>query len=274
MLIDWFTVVAQLINFLILVWLMKRFLYQPILDAIDAREKRIAAKLADATAKCAEAEQARAAFQHKITEFELQRAALLSEAKEAAETRRTQLLTDAQQTADTLGQQRRDALIQEYQKLKSELARLTQEEVFAIARKVLVELSGDTLETRMSEVFVQRLKDLDSTTRDELISALSSGSDPVRVLSVFVLPPPQRQAIQATLQDLFSTEVPVQFDTTPTLINGLELTVNGLKLDWNIADYLTAMETRVSALFAVSAAGQNPTHQSPGADSTSPEAPA
>ena len=43
MLIDWFTVSAQAVNFLILVWLMKRYLYQPILVAIDAREKRIAA---------------------------------------------------------------------------------------------------------------------------------------------------------------------------------------------------------------------------------------
>ena len=51
MLIDWFTVIAQVINFLILVWLLKRFLYRPILNAIDAREKRIAAKIADADEK-------------------------------------------------------------------------------------------------------------------------------------------------------------------------------------------------------------------------------
>ena len=54
MLIDWFTVGAQTINFLILVWLMKRFLYKPILHAIDAREERIAKELADADAKKAE----------------------------------------------------------------------------------------------------------------------------------------------------------------------------------------------------------------------------
>jgi F-type H+-transporting ATPase subunit b len=48
MLIDWFTVVAQVLNFLILVWLLKRFLYRPILNAIDVREKRIAAEVADA----------------------------------------------------------------------------------------------------------------------------------------------------------------------------------------------------------------------------------
>lgn len=273
MLIDWFTVVAQLINFLILVWLMKRFLYQPILDAIDAREQRIAAKLADAAEKRAEAEQARDTFQHKSTVFDEQRATLLREAEEAAATRRKQLLTEAQQAADTLSQQRRDALTREHQQLKAELARRTRDEVFAITRKVLTELSGDAMETRMSEVFVQRLKDLDSTTREELISALSSGSDPVRVLSVFELPPPQRQAIQAALEDLFATEVSVQFDTTPTLINGLEISVNGRKLGWNIADYLTAMETRVSALLAVSAAPPS-TEQSPEADSTPPEAPA
>ena len=54
MLINWFTVVAQAINFLILVWLLKRFLYKPILQAIDEREKRIATQLADAEDKKAE----------------------------------------------------------------------------------------------------------------------------------------------------------------------------------------------------------------------------
>ena len=51
MLIDWFTVGAQAVNFIILVWLLKRFLYKPILNAIDAREKRIATELAAAGAR-------------------------------------------------------------------------------------------------------------------------------------------------------------------------------------------------------------------------------
>ena len=59
MLIDWFTVGAQALNFIILVWLLKRFLYKPILNAVDAREQRIAAELADADAKRAEAKKER-----------------------------------------------------------------------------------------------------------------------------------------------------------------------------------------------------------------------
>jgi F-type H+-transporting ATPase subunit b len=72
MLIDWFTVGAQLLNFLVLAWLLKRFLYRPILDALDAREQRIAAELADADAKRAEADKARDEFQHKNEAFDRQ----------------------------------------------------------------------------------------------------------------------------------------------------------------------------------------------------------
>jgi F-type H+-transporting ATPase subunit b len=77
MLIDWFTVGAQALNFLILMWLLKRFLYHPILAAIDAREQRIAAQLADAEAKEAEANKERDEFLQKNVTFDKERAALL-----------------------------------------------------------------------------------------------------------------------------------------------------------------------------------------------------
>ncbi len=100
--IDWFTVGAQALNFVILVWLMKRFLYKPILNAIDAREKRIAAELADAAAKKAEALKDRDAFQHKNDEFDRQRAALLGKATDDANAQRERILDEARKAADAL----------------------------------------------------------------------------------------------------------------------------------------------------------------------------
>ena len=87
MLIDWFTVGAQVINFVILVWLMKRFLYKPILNAIDAREQRIAAELADAEAKRAEAQKERDEFEHKNEDFDRQRAGRLQQATDRGKSR-------------------------------------------------------------------------------------------------------------------------------------------------------------------------------------------
>src|SRR3970282_801082 len=110
MLIDWFTVSAQVVNFLILVWLMKRFLYKPILYAIDAREKRIATELADADGKRAEAQKERDEFQHKNEEFDQQRNELLSKAKEEAKSERERLFDVARQAAAALRAKRQDAL--------------------------------------------------------------------------------------------------------------------------------------------------------------------
>src|SRR5271157_3837052 len=102
MLIDWFTVGAQIVNFLILVWLLKHFLYKPILNAIDVREKKIAAELADADAKRADANKERDDFKHKNEEFDQQRAALLNKATEDAKVERQRLLDEARQATDAM----------------------------------------------------------------------------------------------------------------------------------------------------------------------------
>ena len=106
----WFTVVAQAINFLILVWLLKRFLYKPILHAIDEREKGIAAQLAEAEAQKAEAQQERDDFQHKNEAFDQARAALLKKAEDEAKAERQRLLEGARKDADALRAKREDAL--------------------------------------------------------------------------------------------------------------------------------------------------------------------
>ncbi len=165
MLIDWFTVAAQVINFLILVWLLKRFLYQPILDAIDAREKRIAAELADADAKKAEAKAERDEFQHKNEAFDQQRAALLSQVTDEAKSERQRLLDEARKAADALSAKRQETLRNDAQNLNQALSRRTQQEVFAITRKALTDLATTSLEERLGEVFTRRLRTMDGPAK-------------------------------------------------------------------------------------------------------------
>jgi F-type H+-transporting ATPase subunit b len=117
MLIDWFTVSAQVLNFLILVWLLKRFLYKPILHAIDAREQGITKELEDADTKKIEAEKEREKFQKKNEEFDRQRDQILSKAKDEVKGERQRLLDEARQAADALRAKRQDALKREQQRL-------------------------------------------------------------------------------------------------------------------------------------------------------------
>lgn len=247
MLIDWFTIGAQALNFLILVWLLKRFLYKPILHAIDAREKRIAAELADADAKKAEAKKERDEFQHKNEEFDQQRAALWAQATDEAKSERQRLLGEARQAADAFSAKRQETLRSDAHNLSQAISRRTQQEVFSIARKALTDLATTSLEERLGEVFTRRLRTMDAKAKTGLAEALKS-AEPALVRSAFDLPAEQRATIQNALNETFSAEIHVRFETAPDLISGIELTSNGQKVAWSIADYLVSLEKGVSEL--------------------------
>ncbi len=248
MLIDWFTVAAQALNFLILVWLLKRFLYRPILNAIDTREKRVAAALAEAAEKEAAACRERDEFQRKNVEFEQQRAALLRQAGEAANLERQRLIEEARRAADALSAQRQEALRNDAHNLKLAFSRRARQEVFAITRKTLADLAETSLEERLGEVFMRRVRELDGAARAELAAALQSASEPALLRSAFELPAAQRATIQNALDETFATPVALRFETAPELVSGIELTANGQKVAWSIADYLASLEKGVEEL--------------------------
>jgi F-type H+-transporting ATPase subunit b len=248
MLIDWFTVGAQALNFLILVWLMKRFLYQPVLGAIDAREKLIAAELAEAAAKKAEAQEDRDELARKSAELDRRRGALLSQAAEDAAAEGRRLLDAARKAADALSAERQESLRNDAQALGQAVIRMTQDEVFAIARQALGELATTSLEERLGDVFIRRVRAMSGRAKDDLAKALLTAAEPALVRSAFELPAEQRAAIQSAINETFAAAIPLRFDTAPDLISGIELTTNGQRVGWSLADYLAALAKDVGAL--------------------------
>ena len=118
--------------------------------------------------------------------------------------------------------------------------------MFAIARKALTDLATTSLEERLGEVFTRRLREMDGQAKAGLAEALKTASAPALVRSAFDLPAEQRTAIQNALNETFSAEVHVRFETAPELVSGIELSTNGQKVAWSIADYLASMEEGVS----------------------------
>lgn len=264
MLIDWFTVGAQALNFLIMVWLLKRYLYKPVLDAISARERRIAMQLADAASKQAAATSERDEFDRKNKEFDAQRTLLLTKAGEEAKLEQQRLLEQARKDADALRSRLEDALRSEQQILSGELARRTRDEVFAIARKVLADLASTSLEDMLLRVFIERLRALNAADRQLLAAASASGSvtaspgGAVVVRSAYDLSAQQRSAIEQAVTEVCGTAVRPSYETVPALISGLELSVNGRKLAWSITDYLGALQKSVADILAASATLSTP----------------
>src|SRR5450432_1751321 len=130
MLIDWFSVGAQFLNFLILVWVLKRFLCKPLLNAIDTREKQIATELANAEAKKADAQKEHDEFEKKNQVFDNERGSMLDKAKQDAQAEHDRLIVEAKKAADTLRADQATALKHDQTRLSSEITQLGKQEVF------------------------------------------------------------------------------------------------------------------------------------------------
>lgn len=246
--IDWFTFVAQVLNFLALVWLLKRFLYKPILNAVAAREERIAAQLADAEATKTEAHQQRETFLQKNADFEAQQAQMLEQATAKAKAEYKRLVEEARQSVDAMRLQRIESLRQSTASLHQEIAQRTQQEVFAVSRKVLSEIASADLEAQMVTKLIERLHAIGAKNRKRLQAAFESAGEPLLVRSAFELPQEQRAAIQSALKEILGAEYETRYEAVPALVSGIEIIANGQKVAWSLSNYLGSLEQDIEAL--------------------------
>jgi len=201
-------------------------------------------------------------FQQKNADFDHERACLLTKATDEAKQERERLLDKARQSADALGVKRQEQLRTETGNLHQALARRTQQEVFSIARQTLTDLANTTLEERMVTVFKCRLQEMDGDAKQTLAAALKSATEPAVVRSAFDLPTEERDAVQKVIDETFSLDVQLRFETAPDVISGIELNSNGQKVAWSIADYLSSLDKEVDELL------KQPTKPQPKAKAT------
>ncbi len=248
MLIDWFTLGAQMVNFIVLVWLMKRYLYQPVLRAIDAREAHIASQLAGADAERREAERSKAEFEQKNATLDQQRARLLDEATAEAHAARRRILEEAREAAQALSVEQVSLLESGLRSLNQAISRRAEEEIFAIARRTLERVADASLEERVARAFARHLEDLDGAARSLIAGAIGSGGEAAIVRSAFPLAEPQRTVISDAVHTAFSTKVPLAFETVPGVVCGVELLAGGYKLAWSVGEHLASLEKSVAEL--------------------------
>lgn len=248
MLIDWFTVGMQAVNFIILVWLLRRFLYKPILNAIDAREQRIATDLAAAGAREAQARKSHDEFDEKNKQFDQDRAALMAKAALEIKAEHERLLDDARKAANDLLSEQRAAARNDATALMDQMMRLAAREVFDVARQALSDLASTALEERLGEIFTRRLREMKPEAKQLFDFALKAPHPAAVVRSRFSLATQEKATIQNALNETFAADIRLAFETAPDGICGIELIAGGRKLSWSIAGYLGALEEKAQAL--------------------------
>lgn len=249
MLIDWFTVIAQIFNFLILVALLKRFLYGPIIKAMDEREAKIAARLEEARRHIELAEREARSYQEKIRDFEAHRAEMMEAAAQEAEARRRDLLREVREEVTSRRTAWYETLQQEKAAFLHDLRRHAGAKFVQISRQALGELAGAELERRIVRVFLKRLEDLVDAADDGFHKSFLRSGSRVAVTSSFEIPEDLRSLMEETFRSRIAPECTFRYEISPDLLCGIELKANGVRVAWNLEDYLGELEKDLNREF-------------------------
>lgn len=236
---DWTTFVLEVVNFLILVWLLKRFLYRPVLDVVARRQAAIAKTLADAEAARSEAGRLLAEYEGRQRDWERERARLRQALDDELDALRSaRLAALAREMAD---ERVRDSAARarerevEQRELQSRAVR--QADVFAA--RLLERCAGPELDARIATVLLDDMEQLPAERREQLHQALAAAGQ-LDVCSARPLEAQARQRIEAAATTLAARTLKTVYTVDPALLAGLRLRAGAWELAADLAGDLRA----------------------------------
>ncbi len=238
-LFDWFTICAQIVNFLVLVALLKHFLYGRILRAIDSRESGIKASLAEAEEKVNQAQLEKQACQNRLCELEAARDEMLAQARRDADARRFELMEKARTEISSLEARWRADLERERSALFQDIRGRAAGEILSVVRRALHDLACCDLDQCATRVFLNKLASMETGAWEEF------AGQQVVIRSASDLPAEMQRTIEETLGRQVSRPIHICFERAASLGWGLELRANGRKIAWSAEGYVDALEERL-----------------------------
>lgn len=236
MLFDWFTIGAQALNFLILVYLLKRFLYGPIIEAMEERK----AKVHEDLVRAEEARQEAAMYSQELKkqqkELEQAKESMLTEARVNVETWHETALANVRKDVSEQRTHWLESLEREKHLLVENIRRDIAAEVIALAKKILTDLSDEELELRVVDQFLNKLGN--DVPKDTVTGDLT-------LRLGFSVPKEHEDYIAKTIQTLFPEVGKIRLTIEPDLKLGITLVAGDQKWDWNLASYLEGVEDSI-----------------------------
>jgi len=237
--IDGFTVLAQIVNFLILIWLLNRFLFKPVRKAMAKREQEMADALNRARQAEQEAQTQARALEREKTAWVETRKTLMAEARQEVDRWRETAMERAREEVESLRKAWMDSMSRDRRTFLDRFKRRLVHQVIQISDKTLRDLSDQSLNRRVLRVFLAKV-----AARKEALNHRAAGQELI-VQSGIPLNDADDRVLRNRLAAWFPTAAPVRLEVHPELGLGIQLAVGDRMAAWHLADYLTDLEAEI-----------------------------
>lgn len=240
--IDWFTFTAQILNFLVLVWLLTHFLYKPITKAMHQREQKIADEHQKAIDIQQQAAAEAASYQQKTAELTHAKDELLAEAGKEIQRWREEHLARARAEVDEEKKEWYRALHRERESFLREARVRMAGHIHHMSQCVLKEMANVDLQKQTITVFLERISQIEEQQKLKFRDLLRAPDSRVLVESALELEKTDRERISNFIHEFLETRVEIQYRERADLICGIDLHISGYKVAWNLQEPLEELE--------------------------------
>lgn len=249
--IDLTTLILELINFLILVWLLKHFLYQPILNVVNQRQAGINQQLQAAQSAREEAAKIQADYQHRLAEIEQERQRALHALDEELNTKRTKALQEIRHAASREEEKALQARQNKGQQWRREVEQQALLMASRFAAMLFRRIANEDLHRRLVSLALEELKTLPASHLQRIRQQenLQANISPI-ISSAFPLDESEKQQLQNCLHEQLHIRNPIQFNDDKDLIAGFRLAIGAWTLELNLANELKGFINCIHEPFA------------------------
>ena len=244
--LNWSTFVLEVINFLVLIWILKRFLYQPILNVIAERRRLVEEELAKARTTESEADALRQQYVGRLEAWEAEKGEAKEQLALEIEQERARRLSEL---AAALEQEKEKARVAEARQQAEKahvLAQQALEQGAMFSSRLLEQAAGPELEARLLDLLIAGLAELPEEQRRRLSDQWREPSPSAQVCSAYELSADQRERLEAALKKLADV-ADIRFRRDESLIAGLHIEVGAWVIAANVRDELKGFTELISA---------------------------
>jgi F-type H+-transporting ATPase subunit b len=236
--LSWSTFLLEIINFLVLVWILKRFLYKPVMDVIARRRSGIEDQIAEARRQHADAEALKSEYENRLAAWDRERQQARDALAQELDEERTRQMTALQAT---LAQERQKAQVAESRRraeaaLEVEYQALQQGAQFAT--RLLSQAAGPELEARLVELILDGIAFLSSERINALRTQWGEAPEETRITSAYPLRMDLQQRLEKALNDVTGLDAPAVYEQDHALVAGVRITIGAWVLHANLQDEL------------------------------------
>lgn len=236
--LNWSTFVLEIINFVILIWILKRFLYRPVLNVIEQRQAAINEKSLQAETLKSQADVLLNSYNNRLSDWQQEKQVLKQALDQEIQQERAVRI---QKLKDELGSERKKAAVIEQRK-QAELQQQAESTAITMASrfaaKLFADLSGPEIERRLLKLFVDELHAMPEERRHNIQSDAENASGEISIHTAYQVDPADSRMLESAMQKLIGNDIAINFIQTPELIAGVKVIIGAFVLQANLKDEL------------------------------------